>query len=650
LVRKIDGRPIPKVIDFGIAKAIDKAEHGQTQVGQLVGTPEYMSPEQAELGSVAVDARSDIYSLGILLYELLVGTRPFQSENEDRASFEQLRRRIRQEGPTRPSTRCQSSPDIAARRGLAPDSLVRRLRGDLDWIVLRALEKDPARRYSSASELAADIQRHLRNEPVDAGPPSWSYRARKFVRRHRASVITGTALALGLAIGFAVSTTLYLKTDAAREDLSEKKAAFERTVLDMVREFGDTREAAAEFLQALMKHASDDPELRSDLADAFLELGADPTATDAPTAVLIECLRTSAELRQKELESGSRSFQQKAKLALTHERLGDLLLESGQSDNALQCYELALDIRKQLPEGGEAPGLVDELDTTFVVIPELTSRMIEQAMSDSAEGNAAGAPRDGGPFPEAKRIVFQQESVSEAVARNHFKIGVVQARGPRRGEAVEHLERAERFLERQTRSGFEPFLILQSNRTELAEVQLEIGNDDEAKESLRSVAVWLSEDRLAVSPHRKSFAEVPIVRRWTGTAAKISDSDPITETWGSLISTFEERHRAVPDDSGTTLSLAWLLTRVPDEDLRNPERAIELAQNVIEVARGRGRLEAWAVIAEAKQALGDTEGAEEAQKIVLELSADEGYPARSFQDFLEGSRPRRPAGKSREKR
>jgi eukaryotic-like serine/threonine-protein kinase len=195
MVTEIDGKPVPKIIDFGVAKAVDQSLTEmtmQTNLGQLLGTPAYMSPEQADLDVQGIDTRTDVYALGVLLYEILVGERPFTRQDFADISFHEVLRKIREVEPPRPSSRLTTmatSLDEAARdRACEPPVLRKRLRGDLDWITMKALEKDRARRYDTANALAMDIRRHLRDEPVLAGPPSKAYLARKFVRRHRTGV------------------------------------------------------------------------------------------------------------------------------------------------------------------------------------------------------------------------------------------------------------------------------------------------------------------------------------------------------------------------------------------------------------------------------------------------------------------------------
>lgn len=239
-------RPVPKIIDFGVAKATNQhltERTLHTELGQLIGTLEYMSPEQAELTGVDVDTRTDVYSLGVILYQLLAGTLPFESKVLRGLGFDEIRRIIREQDPVRPSTRVSSAgeiaTDVARSRRSEPSSLVRELRGDLDWIVMKALEKDRTRRYGSPNALAADLDRHLKNEPITARPASTTYRMSRFVRRHRIGVVVAGLVSL-LVIGFTVATAVQARRIALERDRANQQAAVATQVSDFLIELFET--------------------------------------------------------------------------------------------------------------------------------------------------------------------------------------------------------------------------------------------------------------------------------------------------------------------------------------------------------------------------------------------------------------------------
>jgi serine/threonine protein kinase/lipopolysaccharide biosynthesis regulator YciM len=245
LVGLYDGKPVPKVIDFGIAKATGPRLTEQsiyTEVGVLVGTLEYMSPEQAERNNLDIDTRSDVYTLGVVLYELLTGTTPLQRKRTKDVPLWDLLRMIREVEPPRPSARLTTTeelPSIAANRGLEPRKLNGLLRGELDWIVMKCLEKDRARRYETANDLAMDLKRYLADLPVEASPPSAGYRFKKFLRRHKGPVLVATIISVLLVAGI-VGTTAGLKLASdrlAQVEAEKKRADDERSIATAVDNF-----------------------------------------------------------------------------------------------------------------------------------------------------------------------------------------------------------------------------------------------------------------------------------------------------------------------------------------------------------------------------------------------------------------------------
>ncbi len=274
LVTLHDGVPVPKVIDFGIAKALHQQRLTDltlfTTFGQFMGTAVYMSPEQAEMSGLNIDTRCDIYSLGVLLYELLVGTTPFDSGELLRAGLDEMRRIIREQEPVRPSTHLSTLvaanlTTVASHRQCEPARLTHVIRGDLDWIVMKCLEKDRTRRYETASGLAADIQRHLQNEPVLASPPGHFYRIQKMVRRNKLAFAAISAVTVALLLGAVVSTAMFFKEQtalggekAAREQVEQKNAELERQNTEVELKKAEVERKNAEFRAMLVKAASSD--------------------------------------------------------------------------------------------------------------------------------------------------------------------------------------------------------------------------------------------------------------------------------------------------------------------------------------------------------------------------------------------------------
>jgi eukaryotic-like serine/threonine-protein kinase len=295
LIAPYDGKPVVKVIDFGVAKATGQRLTEKTlftDFGAVLGTLEYMSPEQAELNNQDIDTRSDIYSLGALLYELLTGTTPLDRARLKQTAFADMLRVIRDEEPAKPSTRLSESkgtlPSISAQRQTEPAKLTKLVRGELDWIVMKALDKDRNRRYETANGFALDVQRYLADEPVQACPPSARYRLRKLVRRNKRAVAAGVALATLLVLGIVgTSTGLAWALQAERTaNLAAEAEARQRQDAETQRDRAQTAEALAQSrigeTEAARKEAVANQRTALQAVDQMLTRVADDKLADVP--------------------------------------------------------------------------------------------------------------------------------------------------------------------------------------------------------------------------------------------------------------------------------------------------------------------------------------------------------------------------------
>jgi serine/threonine protein kinase len=370
LIAEYDDRAVPKIIDFGVAKAVggkltDKTMF--TQFGQLVGTLEYMSPEQAKFNQLDVDTRTDIYALGVLLYELLTGTTPFGHDRLHAAGFDEVLRILRDEEPQKPSTRLttiNNLPSVAAKRHIEPARLSRLVRGELDWIVMKALEKDRNRRYETANGFASDVQRYLADEAVQACPPSAAYRLRKLARRNKATVV-GAVLVLASLIGGIVGTSW--QAVRATEERNEKEQARRESV-------ANERKAVAEAARALdqealtqrqRERAENNFRLAREAVDQMLtrvaeEMAGKPHMEQIRRALLVDALTFyQGFLQQKSADPSIRHETARAYL-----RVGRIYILLGRHEEAEAPLKVAL-------------GLMEQLSAEFPAVPEYRSELAD---------------------------------------------------------------------------------------------------------------------------------------------------------------------------------------------------------------------------------------------------------------------------------
>jgi len=475
LVTEQDGRPVPKIIDFGIAKATETRTSDATRMtaaGQVIGTLAYMSPEQADPDVEDIDTRTDVYSLGVLLFELLVGTLPFEPSSGPGGHVETVRR-IREQDAPRPSTRFHSlgdtSTEISSRRRTDSRTFLRALRGDLDWIVMKALEKERSRRYAAASELAADIRRFLAHEPVVARPPGNVYRMGKFVRRHRLGVASAGLVTVALIAGIVGTTVGMLRATRAEARATAEAESFEHIAEYLVGifEVADPNDArahtitareildakAAEIRASLEEEPGVRGRLMSSMGEAYMGLG----LYDEALSLLEDALPL---LREAFGEGDDSVYDTLNELGILAQNLGDYERSRGHLEAALAIVERTLG-----PDHEHVPPILKNLGDASIKLGDLDAARgyLDRALeirrvrygSESApvaktlSSFSALLVRAGdhdGAIEMARQSLTTREAIYEpgetGLGHGHLALGDALFAGGEFGEAREHFESA----------------------------------------------------------------------------------------------------------------------------------------------------------------------------------------------------------------
>ena len=477
LVTMIDGTPVPKVIDFGVAKATGGSltdDSISTHFGAVIGTLEYMSPEQAGYFGADIDTRADIYSLGVVLYELLTGLRPIDRDRLKDAGLAEMIRVIKEEEPSRPSTRlstCDSLPSLAAVRGTEPKKLTTLMRGELDCVVMKCLEKNRERRYETANGLARDIQRYLANELVEARPPSQSYRLMKFVKRNRGRVISASVVAVALLVGM-IGTTLGLWKAQRQEALAREATIDKDKALQQEAKQAELERVARRNAQAMTKNA-----LETNNTVVF-EIQQELENQPGMQALRIKLLNKARTGLEKILEQARDLGTPDHTIVSSHYQLGNLKWNLGDMTAAQKEFQSGFEIAKTLFDSAPKNAMaVCDLADGYTIIGDAALQLGNTSLA--LENYQQAKKLDQDLIDLAPKEMDSQRRLSVDIA----KIGDITLR---QGNSKEALALYEHVLELRKPLAQVASASIQSNRdligayTRLGDVKLKLGNAEDA--------------------------------------------------------------------------------------------------------------------------------------------------------------------------
>ena len=632
LVTMQDGKPVPKVIDFGIAKATRQRLTDKTlftEFRQFIGTPEYMSPDQADTSDLDVDTRTDIYSLGVVLYRLLTGGTPVDAKTLRHAGIEDIKRILREVEPPRPSLKAQTTitqgVDLGAQMRVDSHVVPKRLRGDLDWIIMKALEKDRTRRYQTANDFAQEIQRHLNNQPVLAGPPRWSYRASKFVRRNRIAVGVTLTVALFLVGALAAALTGYVEARRAGEQLRlERDAArFARAEADRAREAelthrqdAEASAARAQVTNAFLKDmlASVDPR-RAQGREITVRYVLDEAAHRLAAGALADHPEVEADVRLTLAETfdalGAYAAGE-AQIRAALER--QTALRGADHPSALATQSLLAAALNSQFKHSEAEGLARRIHAEQERLlgrarPEtlLTLNRLGVALAGQGKWSEAEDALDRA-LADQRRVLGEEDPETLRTLAN---LGMVYNADGRFAQA-ESLLRRVLTSQRRLLGGEHPDVMLAMNS--LAQSLEKQGKLEEAERLYREG--WDLDRRILGPDHPRTQIPLNNLLRVLGAQGKLEQTRELVQARLAHLRAAAE----APDASPTALSAyAWELATCEPADLRDAGQAVRFAERAVALG-GRSDANLLETLARTYQLAGDGARAITTQQEALQVA------------------------------